>query len=507
MTDLEPSVTDPDADKASRRWRAVWRTHFYAGILSMPILLMLAITGLVIMYTQPINDTVDRGIRTVSVGKSVTTYDKQAAAALRRFPKETIVSVVTPSKPTHATAFGLSNGRDVFVDPYTAEVLGDADPDGGVVGLANRLHGTLNNETVTVPVPTAAGVFGPDPFFADIALGDVVVEIFACWGLILAASGVYLWWPRKRHTGKALFLPRLRKKGRARWRDLHAVPGFLLSFLLAFFVMTGLPWSGVWGSSFSFAAEKITPGSYPDQPGSTVAKLGDIDRFGNKINWALQGAPVPASPSPDDGPHDGHGTDGSSGTGTEKGTEAAALSIDGVVKAGQAEGLRPGFAIAMPEDVTENGKTLYGSYAASNPWPSRSQHARSVYFDQFSGETIGEQKLYGVGAISTVSDYGVNTHMGTQFGLINRVVMTTACFALIWSVISGLTMYLKRRRKGTLGLPRRPRELKLANRLILISVLLGVVFPLWGVSALLVLGLDKFVIRRNSTLRTAFGQF
>lgn len=503
-------ATDADADKPSRRWRAVWRTHFYAGIISMPILLMLAVTGLLILYTQPISDTVDRDVRTVAVGSERVSFDDQAAAVTTRYPDESITSVVTPVDDEHATAFGLSNGQDVFVDPYSGRILGSGDPDGGIIGLANRLHGTLNNDRITIPVPTAAGVFGPDPFFADIAVGDVIVEIFACWGLILAASGVYLWWPRKRHTGKALFLPRLRKKGRARWRDLHAVPGFLLSFVLAFFVMTGLPWSGVWGSSFGFVAEKATPGTYADPPGSTVARLGDIDRFGNQINWALQDAAVPASSGPgasDQEGHEGHGGGGTSGTGSEvDGALPAALSLDGVIRAGRAEGLKPGFTLALPEDVTEDGKTLFGSYVASNPYPGRSQDARSVYFDQFTGETLGEQHIYGVGTIAKVSDYGISTHLGTQFGIINRIVMTLACLGLIWAVISGLVMYLKRRRKGTLGLPRRPRELKLANRLILISVVLAVVYPLWGASALLILSLDKVVIRRITPLRATFGQ-
>lgn len=252
------------------------------------------------------------------------------------------------------------------------------------------------------------------------------------------------------------------------------------------------------------APHRQGPVPYADPPGSTVARLGDIDRFGNQINWALQDAAVPASSGPGASDQEGHEA---SGTGSEvDGALPAALSLDGVIRAGRAEGLKPGFTLALPEGVTEDGKTLFGSYAASNPYPGRSQDARSVYFDQFTGETLGEQEIYGVGAIAKVSDYGISTHLGTQFGIINRIVMTLACLGLIWAVISGLVMYLKRRRKGTLGLPRRPRELKLANRLILISVVLAIVYPLWGLSALLILGLDKFVIRRVAPLRATFGQ-
>jgi uncharacterized iron-regulated membrane protein len=67
-------------------------------------------------------------------------------------------------------------------------------------------------------------------------------------------------------------------------------------------------------------------------------------------------------------------------------------------------------------------------------------------------------------------------------------------------------MYAKRRRKGTLGLPRRPADVHLGRGLVVIAVVLGVVYPQWGASALLILGFDHFVIQRNGRLRRSFGQ-
>ena len=503
----------PDSERESRRWRAIWRIHFYAGLFAAPILLLLALTGLVILYTQPIQDWLEGDVRTVDVGDERLSYDEQAAAVGREYPDATIVSLVTPPDAHHATRFGIDDGRDVFVDPYTGEVLGTRDPAGGIVGLANRLHGTLNNESLKVKLPTAAGLFGPDPLFAEFAIGDVVVEIFACWGLVLAATGIYLWWPRKRGTGKALFVPRLSKRGRARWRDLHAVPGFLLSWVLVFFVVSGLPWSGYWGGNFDFLAEKATPGSYPDPPTSSVARLGDVDRFGNRINWVLQDLRVPASPAPAEarpaafGADDDHGSGHGGGGAGDAGDGPARLSLDRVVRAAREEGLKDGFGLSFPEDVTaDDGTVTYGSFAAANPWPGRSQDALTVYFDQFTGATLGRQELYGFGTVWRAADYTISTHMGTQFGLVNRIVMTFGCLALIWAVISAAVMYWKRRRPGSLGLPRRPVDLRIANHLVVIAVVLALIYPLWGVTALVVLAIDRYVIRRVPRLRQAFGQ-
>jgi uncharacterized iron-regulated membrane protein len=84
--------------------------------------------------------------------------------------------------------------------------------------------------------------------------------------------------------------------------------------------------------------------------------------------------------------------------------------------------------------------------------------------------------------------------------------MTALCVLSIWSVFSAMVMYTKRRRKGTIGLPRRPLDVRLGKQLIAIAVLLGFVFPQWGVIALMILGIDRFLIRRVPRLRVAFGQ-
>lgn len=46
-------------------------------------------------------------------------------------------------------------------------------------------------------------------------------------------------------------VPRLWSKNkRIFWRDLHAVPGFYGVLLIAFLLLTGLPWTGFWGDTF-----------------------------------------------------------------------------------------------------------------------------------------------------------------------------------------------------------------------------------------------------------------
>lgn len=495
LEDADENGATNGASASSRQWRTLWRTHFYAGIIAAPVLLLFAVTGLVILYTQPYLDATQGHLRTVKDRGDWVSFEAQKAVAEAK-TNAAVTSVVLPRNATAATEFGLNTGDSAFVDPYTKEFLGTANPDGGLVGLANRLHGTFNNESVTVKLPAIAGVLDGGPVMQDFVVGDLLLEVFACWALVLVASGLYLWWPRKSRAaggraGKALVVPRLSKKGRARWRDLHAIPGMVVAAGTVFVLVTGMFWSSYWGTNFASFANKVTPNTWVDAPNSEVATVGSLDRLGHKITWNTGDAAIPDSDS----------------TGIDPADLPAQVSLDLIVAAGTDEGMKPGYSISYPEDATDDaGETTYSSFTIANSWPRKTSEAKTVYLDQFTGKTTGGMDIYGNGGVSVVSDTLVSTHMGTQLGVVSRAVMTLVCLAMIWSIISAVIMYTKRRRPGTAGLPRRPMDVRLAWGLVVLLVVIGLVYPLWGVTALLVLGVDRFVIRKVPKLRSTFGQ-
>lgn len=404
--------------------------------------------------------------------------------------------MVVPRNDTTATQFGLDDGRVVFVNPYTTEVLGAADPDGGIVGLANRLHGFLNNDSVPIRLPQLAGLLGQGPIVAEFVLGDVILEIFACWAIVLVLTGLYLWWPRpsRAHGGRAvkgLLVPRLSKRGRARWRDLHAIPGMLAAVGVLFVLVSGLFWSSYWGANFAAVADRITPNEWVEAPDSGQVTKGELDRLGNRINWNIEDAVVPNTDS----------------TGVDPASLPVRASLDTIVTIAEKEKMKPGYTVVYPVDGTDdNGNPTFGSFAIENSWPRKTGEARTVYLDQFTGETIATMDVYGYGAISRAADTLVSTHMGTQLGIVSRVAMTLVCVAVIWSVITAIVMFMRRRRPGSFGLPRRPADLRLGTSLLVVMVAIAIVFPLWGVTALGVLIVDRHVIRRFRPLRVAFGQ-
>lgn len=188
-------------------------------------------------------------------------------------------------------------------------------------------------------------------------------------------------------------------------------------------------------------------------------------------------------------------------------TAPAAFSLDGVRTVAERQRMLPGYSIALPTDSSDDkGRPIFGTYVLSNPWPSQTQASRTVYVDQFSGNVLGESSFDGWGAIQKVTDLGVQVHMGTQYGLADRIVMSLGCVLLLWSCVSGTTMWLRRRRRGTLGTPRRPTPTHLPVGLLVAFAVLTVVYPLWGASCWLVLAFDRFVVQRVGPLRRAFGQ-
>ena len=499
--------TDADIDidqataAASRRWRSLWRIHFYSGMFALPFIVFMALTGLVILYTDPLQDLTEGSIRTVDRGAAVTSFDTQEQAVELAYPNDTVISLTVPKDSSHSTTFGVDDGSkagmQVFVNPYTATVLGTHKPGSGLVGISNRLHGYLNNDTIKVSLPAISALWDDGAVMRSYVVGDLVLEVLGVWTLVLVMSGLAIWWPRRSRSAAGISAPRKPFRirwaggGRARWRDLHGLSGILLFGLMALTITSGLAWSSYWGSNFSSLADSITPNSWTDAPPSALGTRGALDRLGNQIHWNTGATPIPASYAP-----------------ASDGSLPAPISLDSVVEIATLEGMKPGYTINFPTNAADKttGDTVYGSFTLSNSWPRTTGEARDLFLDQFDGTTLAQQSSYGYGTVSYSMDTLVMTHMGTQLGLFSRVMMTALCVLAIWSAISAAVMFAKRRRPGTIGLPRRPVDVRLARRIAAIVCVMAIVYPVWGLTAAVILSIDRFLIRRTTRLRIAFGQ-
>ena len=111
-------MTDASPNALSGIYRAVWRWHFYAGLLVLPVLCLMSLTGGLYLFRDEIDAAVYRSLAQVEARPSVASPDLWAAAA----EAETggvVSNVMVPARPDQAA-------RLTVEFPKLAEHLSDA---------------------------------------------------------------------------------------------------------------------------------------------------------------------------------------------------------------------------------------------------------------------------------------------------------------------------------------------------------------------------------------------
>lgn len=440
----------------SALYRALWRWHFFAGLICAPIVILLSVTGAIYLFKDEINDSLHRDLRIVAP----QTTERLAPSALVAKALEAHPGTLkgyappaAPDRPAEVKIVGTDGLKDiVYVDPYDGRVLGSL-WDGGFAGsptmyVVRKLHSLQY-----------VGWFA-----------ERIVEGVAGWMVLMTASGIYLWWPRGQKGG--VVTVRGRPGKRMFWRDLHAVTGIFVSVFIVFLAMTGLPWSGYWGKQFYSAAYAVgmgMPDGYWDKyPVSTVPLKDTIDR----APWIVENQPTPLS----------------------KTASGVPAKLDDVVRTVDELGMEPGYAIVIPTKPD-------GVFTAS-VYPDDITKERVVHLDQYSGKPLFDMQLKDLGLFGRLAEWGVSIHMGQAFGLANQLVLLASLVAMVGLTLSGLVMWWKRRPAGSLGAPRLPAGTTVPKGLIVIAVAGGLFFPMVGISMLAFAAIEAaaFGARR---LRTA----
>ncbi|MEC8668534.1 MAG: PepSY domain-containing protein [Pseudomonadota bacterium] len=416
---------------SSALYRAVWRWHFIAGLLVLPFVIILAVTGGIYLFKDEINNAAYRDLRIVAPTDGPAQPASQITAnALAAHPGT--LKAYHPAPAPDRTAEVKILGEDalknsVFVNPATGEVLGtlwDAGASGSpAMYVVRKLHSL-----------EYVGWFG-----------NRVIEAVAGWMVLLTASGVYLWWPRGKKVGTATIKA---KKGRPWWRDLHAVTGIYTAGFIVFLALTGLPWSKVWGGYFYDSAYALglgmPDGYWSAYPSSTVPAGEALDR----TPWIMEKQAMPQSAAANGVP----------------------AGIDQVVATVETLGIAPGYALNMPSGDT-------GVFTAS-VYPDDITQERVIHLDQYTGEVLYDATLADLGALGWAAEWGVSIHMGQAFGLANQLILLLSCVAMVVMCVAGGVMWWKRRPSGALGVPQIPADWRIPRTLLVMAIVAGVFFPL-----------------------------
>jgi uncharacterized iron-regulated membrane protein len=357
----------------------------------------------------------------------------------------------------------------VFVEPQSTSPLPLDDqlaavkrayPDGKltlvtVAGAANRatmVQFRRPNEPIRIAYvnPYSAAVLGDvslatGPFWPAIlrihqslyagTIGRYIVELTTAWTVVLIVSGLYLWIPKRwRITG--VFLPRIRTHRYTVLRDVHTIPGVYLAAIAVILCVTGMFFSPI----FREAYRQVTgpAGQYP---------------------LAFTQAPTATATPP----------------------EASPIPISRAV--GAAQQRFPGHRLMIPpvRDANEpysiivNGRfgpTVVGFLAV----------------DRTTGELLAERRVEELPPLAQLQLWIYPLHVGSVGGITTKILAVLTCVMLAVAAVTGVWMWLVRRRTGRTGFPHRPEDGRVPVVGGITIVFMAILMPTVGISLLVVLG-------------------
>lgn len=465
MTSIDPTYAPAQVRTGVNKFYfAAWRWHFYAGLFVIPLFCVLAVTGMMMLWIAWVDGR--DGERTPVVPQEIAlAVSQQAEAAVAAIPGGTLKQYVAPRRDDLAAIFRVDLEGDanmVVVDPYTAEVLEIFPRRSGWYDFADNLHSDL-----------MLGV-----------TGDRMLEIAASLGMVLIATGLYMWWPREAGWRAAL-IPTL-GRGRALWRSLHGVLGFWISIVLAFFLVSGLAWAGIWGEKMVQAWSQ-----FPAEKWDNVPLSDDIHASMNhdrkEVPWALELTPMPAS-----GSHAGHaGVDAAGGT---------AVTIDTLDALARDIGFDARYQLNLPKGETGVWTINRDSMNTDDTDPTSD---RTVHVDQYTGNILADVRYEDYSLAGKAMAVGIALHMGTM-GLWSVLANTVFCLSVIFLCVSSVVMWWKRRPVGAggrLAAPPLPRDMPMWQGAVLVGIAVSLAFPMAGLTLITVLALDALVLSRLPMLR------
>lgn len=466
-----PAFTPASADEVpdNRFYLMAWRWHFYAGIFVMPFLMVLAVTGMMMMYIGFFDGRDGENILiNVPANTTALSVSEQSEKALEAIPGGTVVEWLKAPAADRVSVFRITANdaqNMVAVDPYTGKVVETWDRRNGWYDFADGIHSEL-----------LIGI-----------IGDRILEIAAGFGIMLTITGLYLWLPRK---GSALgtFVPDFGQSGRAFWKSLHGTIGVYLSAFLLLFLISGMSWTGVWGGKLVQAWSTFPAEKWSDVPLSDETHASMNHGAVGEVPWALEQTPMPASGS----------EAGISGV-----PAGVPVDVDSIADLGNTLGLIGRFHVVYPN--SDSGVWTLNQ-DSMNSDSSDPMSDRTVHIDQYTGRILANVGFSDYSIGGKVMAVSIPFHMGLV-GLWNLALNTIVCLSVLFLSVTGIVMWWMRRpSKGAVRLfpPQVPADRPHWRSAMVIMLAVSMAFPLAGLTLVAVLALDLLVLSRIRPLQRAF---
>ena len=249
-------------------------THLAAGVVAGTVILIMSVTGTLLTFQQSVLRFIERSDRVVAVpahGAPRLDVDTLLARVAQAMPKTQPTTVTIESDPAAAATVALGNQGIVFVDPYTGAITGSGS------ARARAFYRSVTNWHRWL---AAEG----DRRAVARAITGACNAAF----LVLAVSGLFLWWPKQwtlRHLAPVVWFRR-GLRGKARDFNWHNTIGFWCAPVIIVLTATGMVISYTWASNLVYTltgsprptpAAAATRAAAPSAPASESARGGQGD--------------------------------------------------------------------------------------------------------------------------------------------------------------------------------------------------------------------------------------
>lgn len=446
MTPLAQTVRTP-LDTAAVLHRVLWRIHFWAGLVVSPLVVFAALTGLLYVFTPQIEAWRHGQLDHVTVTSQRAPLDQQVQAVQQALPNQAVKAVAYPVEAGETTRVFLR--APVIDTDHSAHTQHAMPRRTGMEGGGDHEDHGLPTGTIAYVNPYSGEVVGAhhelDRFstwakklHSSALQGNGwrwLIELAASWMLVLMASGLYLWWPRARSKGGpgVTALVPSTGQGRRSWRDWHAVAAIAVSVLTVTILVTGLTWSRSTGANFRWLQDST-------------------------------GQATPKAPK---------------GLRSSRTAEGAPLGYQDIVERWVPQLPHVSLLITPP-------RGREGVWRIENFDRGQPEKRFSLVVDAYKGTALFYSGWEQMPALSKATALGIPFHRG-EFGVWNQVLLVLVALASLFSVVSGVVMWWKRRPKGQVGSPALPPRLVRGVPwwLPIIGLVLAVAMPVFGWSLLL----------------------
>ncbi len=432
-----------------REWpsyRTVWRWHFFAGLFCIPFVIFLSLTGTLYLFKPQFEAWSERSHDSLAPPDKHRLLSEQVQAVLIGIPDAKTVQVELPRTETGATRVIVKDNQNtwrVMVHPQWLTILNVKNENESLMKQVKSLHGQLGIGT----------------------WGSYLVEIAACWTIVMILTGLVLWWPKNAKGLGGVLYPRWGKGDRVWWRDMHSVLGFWISALAIFLILTGLPWAKFWGNYFRTARQTV----------GLAATSQD---------WNIGGQSPSAGSE-----HAGHSQAGKA-KGTRRGGKSSGAPIpkdlggfDQLHQVAKLEMLAHPVLLSPPESQGANWKITSDA---------QNRTLRETLLVNVADGTIASREVFSQKHwLDKVVGVGIAAHEGQLFGIANQILGVLTTTGLIALSCSGLWMWWKRRDTGTLGIPPPLSQARLVWSVWIGIMMLGIAMPLFGATLIVVLLIDR----------------